>query len=153
MVQSSSRSGPERRDEIRLTREVHASVERVWRALSDPRGLARWQADDVFGEVAEGGALTLSWPAHEVSMKLDVLEVVARERIVFGAGPARVALELREGRVDLAHWGLGEGDALEGIASSWRVSLALLAHSCERHPDRDWRLRWSCSRAGHTRPP
>jgi uncharacterized protein YndB with AHSA1/START domain len=102
-VKSSTMSGREGASEIRLTQAVRAPVERLWRACADPRGLAGWQADDVFGEVVEGGILSLSWPALDVTFQLEVVEVIENKRIVFETAEARLALDVEDGRVALTH--------------------------------------------------
>jgi len=62
--------------------------------------------------------------------------------VVFGSGRARLALDVDDGEVRLAHSGFSESDELEGVASSWRMSLGILAHYCEEHPDRERRVHW-----------
>lgn len=128
--------------EIHLTQTISAPEERVWRACSTPRGLMGWQADQVEGDVVLGSTLSLAWPALGVALELDVVELVAGARIVLAKGATRVALELRNGGVELTHTGVGDGDERDGVESSWQLSLGLLAHYCEAHPDSSRTVRW-----------
>lgn len=80
-------------------------------------------------------------------MRLEVTELVEMRRISFRAGHEVVRLEVEPGSVVLTHHGLGSTDEALGTASSWRVSLATLAHGLERHPGRDRRVHWRLTRA------
>jgi uncharacterized protein YndB with AHSA1/START domain len=128
--------------EILLTQAIEAPLERVWQACSEVRGLTAWQADEASGEMVPGRRVELRWPALGVSLPLDVHEVLPERRIVLGAGRSRLTLALTPGEVTLSQDGVGEGDEAEGVRSSWRLSLALLAHYCERHAGARRAVRW-----------
>lgn len=136
--------------DFRLEQPVDASVDVVWQACASARGLARWQADAVTGDVAREGRLELAWPALGTSLLIRVTELVERERIVLDSGGSRVRLFLSPGRVVLEHEGLDPDDDVEGVASSWRLSLALLAHSVEKRPGLDRRAVWMLDKARTT---
>lgn len=129
-------------NEIRLTQLIDAPVERIWSACASAAGLEAWQADEVAGRVAPDENVQLSWPALGVELELEVEEMIERERVVFAARTTRLELAIEPGRVTLLHSGLGGGDELAGVASSWRLSLGLLAHYCERHHGKRRHVRW-----------
>ena len=71
-----------------------------------------------------------------------MVELIPNQRVVLAAGPAELHLDFAPGSVTLTHTGLSPGDELEGVCSSWRLSLAQLAHYCERHADENRAVRW-----------
>jgi uncharacterized protein YndB with AHSA1/START domain len=127
---------------VTLEQSVRAPRDRLWRACAHVDGLQAWQADAVHGAIGLGASVTLSWPSLGVSVPLDVVELEEPSRIVFRNGDARVELGIGEESVRLVHSGLAATDDLGGLEASWRVALALLAHSCERHPERRRSVRW-----------
>lgn len=137
-------------DAVHLRQPVRASVENTWRAWVDPAHLRAWQADEAIGEVRAGGRLLLGWPSLGVSLALEVLEVVEPERIVLAGGPWRLEIGITPGEVSLTHAGLSAGDEADGARSSWRLSLALLAHYLENHFGRPRRVTWMVERARTT---
>jgi uncharacterized protein YndB with AHSA1/START domain len=128
--------------ELQLTQTIDAPVERVWQACASLRGLSAWQADEASGTLEAGKTIELGWPALGVQLELEVEALSERERIVLAADHARLELLLAPGRVTLIHSGVGSGDELEGVASSWRMSLSILAHYCERHFGHRRFVRW-----------
>jgi len=128
--------------EIQLTQTIDAPVERVWQACASLSGLAAWQADEARGTLDAGQIVELGWPALGVQLELEVEVLSERERIVLTADHARLELLLAPGKVTLIHSGVGSGDELEGVASSWRMSLSILAHYCERHFGHRRFVRW-----------
>lgn len=136
--------------DFRLEQRIDAPLDQVWEACATPRGLQRWQADAVRGEVKRGGELELSWPALGTSLSIVVTTIVERQEIVFDSGGSRVRLLLAPEQVVLEHEGLETGDDVEGVASSWRTSLALLAHSVECHSGRARHAIWMLDRANTT---
>lgn len=127
---------------IQVEQPISASLTRVWEACASVEGLTRWQADAVSGEVREGGQLVLRYPAFSAEIRLDVLEVVPERRLVLQSDDSLVEFDLKPGGVSLQHTQLGLVSDLEGIESSWRLALAQLAHSVERHPDRARTVSW-----------
>ncbi len=136
--------------DFRLEQRLDAPLDRAWEACATARGLERWQADVVKGEVAQGNDLDLSWPALGTSLSVSVSTLVEREEIAFDSGGSVVRLLLAPGRVVLEHQGLEPGDDVEGVASSWRLSLALLAHSLAAHPGAERQALWMLDNARTT---
>jgi uncharacterized protein YndB with AHSA1/START domain len=129
--------------DIRLSQRVRASREQIWRACSEPQGLANWQADEVRGNCNPGGTIQLEWGALGVSLALRVTEWEAGSRIGFEQPDGLVRLEISDETVHLTQEGISPGADLQGLTSSWRVALAQLAHSLERHPGRARRVHWT----------
>lgn len=129
-------------DEIRLTQAINAPVERIWNACATVDGLMAWQADEASGELVPGASVRLGWPALGVELELEVERVVAGERVVLAARTTTLELVVEPGKVTLIHGGVGRGDEREGVTSSWRLSLGLLAHYCERHHGKRRHVRW-----------
>lgn len=134
-------------DVMHIERDIVAPREDTWEACATSHGIARWQADEVRGEVARGSSIVLGWPALGARVDLRVLEIEPQTRVVLASGDARVALTLVPSGVRLEHRGLADGDEREGVASSWRVSLAILAQHLERHRGRDRKVEWFVRRA------
>ncbi|MEB2310757.1 MAG: SRPBCC domain-containing protein [Sorangiineae bacterium] len=127
---------------IRLEQRVTATAGEVWEACATPEGLARWQADEVKGSVTPGGTLELAWPGLGAALTLEIAELDRHRRITFEGGGARVTLALAPGKLLLEHTEPDSEEERAGVTSSWRVSLALLAHALERHPGRERRVTW-----------
>ena len=127
---------------IRIFQPLSTPPERVWRACVDPDLIACWQADEAFGTVEPGGKLVLRWPALDAAVQLDVLEVLRHERVVVENARSRVEFLLMPDGFTVTHDGLEYGDEADGVASSWRLSLALLAHYLERHWGKRRRVSW-----------
>jgi uncharacterized protein YndB with AHSA1/START domain len=144
MTMSDSADGRFRPDQssIALLQRVRAPRPRIWAALSQPQGLAAWQADEAAGELRVGGAITLGWPALGLSVMLDVVRVEPEQRLILRNGQALVDTVIGDQLVTLTHSGLAHGDDHAGLESSWRVALALLAHHCERPADEQRRVHW-----------
>jgi uncharacterized protein YndB with AHSA1/START domain len=130
---------------LRLEQPIAAAPDLIWRALSSPQGLARWQADEAAGDVSEGGSVRLSWDAFGANIELKVLTCVPHQRLRLRHGVSEVEFTLSEHNLSFTQYGLEPGEDVDGLRSSWTVSLAQLAHSVERHPGRrrhvDWAVR------------
>jgi uncharacterized protein YndB with AHSA1/START domain len=133
--------------DLHIDRRVSASSSELWDACATPRGLEGWYADKVSGTIASGGTVRLEWPGLQSSAVLEVVEWAPERRVVYRNGDSRVALDVADQRVSLTHSGLGGTDDIEGFRSSWRVALAVLAHSLEVHRGRQRRASWFLSRA------
>jgi uncharacterized protein YndB with AHSA1/START domain len=127
---------------IRIYQPLSTPPDRVWRACVDPDLIACWQADEAFGKVEPGGKLVLRWPALDAAVQLDVLEVLRHERVVLENARSRVEFLLMPDGLAVTHDGLEYGDEADGVASSWRLSLGLLAHYLERHWGKRRKVRW-----------
>jgi uncharacterized protein YndB with AHSA1/START domain len=126
---------------------IRAPSERIWQACSSVSGLRSWQADEIEGEVSEGGELVLGWPALGVAVHLGVQRVEAQRRIVLAADDSELELELGAGRVLLTHRAEFDDDECAGTLSSWRLALATLAHYLEQHDGETRRVHWAIARA------
>lgn len=128
---------------LRLEQPISAAPDLIWRALSSPQGLARWQADEAAGEVSEGGLLRLTWEAFGANVELEVIACVPHQRLRLRHGTSEVEFTLSDHHVSFAQYGLEPGEDVDGLRSSWTVSLAQLAHSVERHPGRRRHVEWA----------
>jgi hypothetical protein len=124
-----------------VSQEINAPRSAVWRAISEARGLARWQADTATGGL-EQGSFVLGWPSLGASLDLDVVRAVPEESIVLKSGAATVEIALQDGRVELEHRGLDADDDLEGLQASWSVALSLLSHYLCFHDGSDRHVSW-----------
>jgi uncharacterized protein YndB with AHSA1/START domain len=132
---------------IKIFQSLPARPSRVFRALSDARELAAWQADKVSGSVRQGSSITLAWPMLGIELVLDVVRLEDDRSIAFTHGPARLELEVARGGVELRHTAPFDDDTLEGTASAWRIALATLANYLSRHAGRTRRVYWAVARA------
>jgi uncharacterized protein YndB with AHSA1/START domain len=132
---------------IRIVQRVEAPLDLVWNACADARGLARWQADEVEGDVAPDSTLVMRWPDLRAELRVRVVELAEGRAVAFQAGDSLVRLELEPGSLSLTHSGLGSEDEARGSTSSWRAALAILAHGLARHPERDRRVHRRLQRA------
>lgn len=128
---------------LRIEQPIAAAPDLIWRALSSPQGLARWQADEAAGDVSEGGLVRLSWDAFGANVELKVLACVPHQRLRLRHGHSEVEFTLAEHHVSFTQYGLEPGEDVDGLRSSWTVSLAQLAHSVERHPGRRRHVEWA----------
>jgi uncharacterized protein YndB with AHSA1/START domain len=126
---------------------ILAPAERIWRACSSMQGLRAWQADEVEGRVTEGAELVLGWPALGVRVHLGVERVDELRRIVLSSEDARLELAIAQGRVLLTHSADFDDDECAGTLSSWRLSLATLAHYVEHHDGEARTVHWAISPA------
>jgi uncharacterized protein YndB with AHSA1/START domain len=128
---------------ITIVQPVAAAAHELWRACATPEGLKGWQADSVVGQVRAGGRLQLAWPSLGAELELYVVDVQAPKRLVLEAGSQRIVIEAEHRRVVLTHFGSATQDEAAGTTSGWRVSLATLAHSLERHPRAERHVHWA----------
>jgi uncharacterized protein YndB with AHSA1/START domain len=80
---------------IRREIVLEASRDEVWAALTDPKELERWFANDVELELRPGGEATFRWSNGE-SRQATVTEVEPGERLVFeweGEGDVEFTLD------------------------------------------------------------
>jgi uncharacterized protein YndB with AHSA1/START domain len=128
---------------LELTQAISAPPQQLFRACTEPRELANWQADTVKGVAALGRTLKLRWDALDASTELTVVDWDPPRCVIFRQGQSRVRFDLGHEGLHLSHTGLDPDDDLDGLQASWRVSLAQLAHYVERHPGRKRRVQWS----------
>ncbi len=130
-----------------VEQNVRAPIERIWQACSNVTGLRAWQADEVEGEVARGRHLLLGFPALGVSVQLEVERVEAERGLVLRADDSRLELSIAPGRVSIEHRADFDEDECAGTLSSWRLSLATLAHYVEQHDGKARSVHWAVARA------
>ncbi|HTA93265.1 MAG TPA: hypothetical protein VK745_26995 [Polyangiaceae bacterium] len=126
---------------------IQAPIERIWHACSSVTGLRSWQADEVEGEVLQGGQLLLGFPALGVAVQLEVERVERQRSVVLRADDSRLELRVAPGRVSLEHRADFDEDECAGTLSSWRLALATLAHYLEQHDGKTRTVHWAVARA------
>jgi len=123
-----------------------APPEHAWAAWAEPEKLAHWFVDRAYGDVRPGGVMTWVFEQFKYEIPYPVLEASPPERLVFGGEipgfpPFRLEITIRreggETVVRLFNSGFREGsqweDEYQGVASGWRLALALLGHYLEHH--------------------
>jgi uncharacterized protein YndB with AHSA1/START domain len=128
---------------IYVEQTVHAPLERLWRACTEVQGLAAWQADEVTGIVEPGSQLRLRWPSLGVAIDLKVGLIDPMRRIVLQSEDSELELKIAANQVSIEHRADFDDDESEGTASSWRLSLATLAHYLEHHDGRARAVHWA----------
>jgi uncharacterized protein YndB with AHSA1/START domain len=127
---------------IELHQAIDAPAHRIWKACVQPRGIANWQADEVEGDARKGGTLRLHWSAFETTIELQIVAWEPERFIALQHDDAIVEFHIEDRGVKLIQRGVGSADDFDGLHSSWRLALAQLAHSVERHPGRQRRVQW-----------
>lgn len=135
---------------IQVSQPLEASRASIWHAISDPRGIARWQADAASGGLQAGGYV-LRWPSLGAELMLEVTCAEPDRRLVLRNGDSLLELEIGDGRIDLVHHGLEPGDDIEGMRASWQIALGVLAHYLKHHEGQDRHVHWVARRVA-TRP-
>ena len=123
-----------------------APPEHAWAAWADPEKLAHWFVDRAYGDVRPGGVMTWVFDQFKAEIPYPVFEAAAPGRLVFGGEipgypPFRLEITIRRDGGDtvvrLFNSGFREGaqwdDEYQGVASGWRLALALLGHYLEHH--------------------
>ncbi len=126
---------------ISVSQPVAASRSAIWQAVSEARGLARWQADAVSGGLDQG-AFVLSWPSLGARLDLEVVQAVPEKSLVLRSGDATLELALHDGHIELVHRGLGPEDDLEGLRASWSTALSILSYYLSHHEGSDRHVSW-----------
>jgi uncharacterized protein YndB with AHSA1/START domain len=140
---------------IEVTLEIAAPVEKVWKAITDPRELERWFPLRARVTPGEGGEVFMSWgPPWEGASRIDAWEENQRLRtrgfLEHGdASLVEYTLETRGGKtlLRLVHSGFARGSDWEdelfgGTERGWRYELRSLRHYLERHAGTDRRVLW-----------
>jgi uncharacterized protein YndB with AHSA1/START domain len=128
--------------EVRTT----APPEHAWAAWADPEKIAHWFVDRAYGDVRPGGVMTWVFDQFKLEIPYPVLEATAPSRLVLGGEipgfpPFRLEITIARDKgetvVRLFNSGFREGaqwdEEYAGVASGWRLSLALLREYLERH--------------------
>ena len=146
---------PDKGKVIDTTVEIAAPVDAVWKAISDPRELARWFPLEARVTPGEGGEVFMSWGAPwEGGSRIDAWEPGRRLRtrgfLEHGdASMIEYTLEARGGKtlLRLVHSGFAAGGDWEdelfgGTERGWRYELRSLRHYLERHLGHDRIVAW-----------
>lgn len=133
---------------IDIALEVDATVEEVWRAISDPAGLQNWFPLKASGGQGVGEQVLLSWgEGVEWPTTITVWEPNKRLRWEDNWVPdgmdtqliVDIFIETKGGRtvVRLVHSGFAVGDNWDdhyfGVDTGWRMMLQNLKHYLEHH--------------------
>ena len=132
---------------VRVEQLIQAPKDRIWRACASAAGLRSWQADQVEGKFTRGEALMLGWSTLGVAVELEIERIEHERSVVLTAEDSRLELEIEDGRVALSHSADFDDDESDGTLSSWRLSLATLAHYLKHHDGEERHVHWSVSRA------
>jgi uncharacterized protein YndB with AHSA1/START domain len=149
---------------FRMSLDIDAPVDQVWRALTEAEELVRWFSTEAQVKPGKGGSMLWSWgygedwetriDAWEPGRLLRLVQEDARPYDAQGrqlpvgeVEPARIAmeftLETHQGktRLRLVHSGFGHGAAwdaeIDGISEGWQAELRSLRHYLQRHRGRD----------------
>lgn len=155
---------PEQTRAFRMSLDIDAPADAVWRALTDAEELARWFPNSARVTPGAGGTIVWSWDrmwdwetridAWEPGRLLRLVQHDARPYDLQGrplppgdVEPASIAIEftLETGqgktRLRLVHSGFGHGaawdDEVEGITEGWQAELRSLRHYLQRQRGRD----------------
>ncbi|HEX2878670.1 MAG TPA: SRPBCC domain-containing protein [Polyangiaceae bacterium] len=127
---------------IEIEQAIDAPREQIWDACGTLAGLTRWQADDASGEIHEGGQVVLRYPSFSAEIKLRVVQCVPRELLALKTERGLVEYRITDSGIRLRHSGREVSQEREGLVSSWRLSLAQLAHSIEHHAGQSRSVAW-----------
>ena len=149
---------------FRMSLDLDASPDEVWRALTEAEELVRWFPTSARVTPGQGGTMVWSWGhGEDLETRIDAWEPGRLLRLVQEAArpydaegkqlppdqvePARIAmeftLETHQGktRLRLVHSGFGHGAAwdaeVDGISEGWQAELRSLRHYLHRHRGRD----------------
>ncbi len=133
-------------DTLRFTRSYPVPVERVWAALTTPKGLGAWLGTAVRLELVPGGALTLAFDADDF-MDGHIREIAPPHRLVIDWHETANNVSRPFGRLDgdisivcfeltaqpdggttlvLTHGAVCSGKTIVGFGAGWHAHLAAL---------------------------
>jgi len=145
---------------IGIEKEVDASPDDVWAALTKDEGLRRWFPLDARVEAGEGGSIWLSWgPGCEGEAPIHIWEPGTRFGWTESYGedeagrPIKVAVDFHiEGRdgttvVRLVQSGLSADadwdDMYDSLVDGWTYFMFNLEHCFRVHPGKARRMAWA----------
>jgi len=116
---------------LTFERRLAHSVERVWRAVTEPAELAHWFPSAVSGDLTPGGTLTFEFPGGEMpTMQGEVIEVDPPRSLAFTWGDDMLRIELEPDAEDgcVLHFVVLFDDAERASrdAAGWHVCLERL---------------------------
>jgi uncharacterized protein YndB with AHSA1/START domain len=128
------------RSALSFERRLTHSVERVWRAVSEPAELAHWFPSVVRGELTPGATLTFAFPDGEMpTMEGEVVEADPPRRLSFTWGDDVLRIELEpDGDGCVLHFVVLFDDAERASrdAAGWHVCLDRLEEHLDGAPAR-----------------
>ena len=118
------------RSALTFERRLAHSVERVWRAVTEPAELAHWFPSVVRGDLTAGAPLTFEFPGGEMpTMEGEVIEVDPPRTLAFTWGDDVLRIELEgDDESCVLHFVVLFDDAERASrdAAGWHVCLDLL---------------------------
>jgi uncharacterized protein YndB with AHSA1/START domain len=132
---------------IRAEIETLATPQQAWEAWADPEKIAHWFVDRAAGEAKPGGTMTWFFDGFGYVLPYKVVDAEPGKLFVLKwegsqGGPVgilEVTIERKGGAtlIQLVNSGFREDAAwdeeYEGVASGWRMSLAILKYYLENH--------------------
>jgi uncharacterized protein YndB with AHSA1/START domain len=145
---------------IEIEKEVDATPDAVWEAITTDEGLRRWFPLDAKVEAGEGGSVWLSWgPGCEGEAPIHMWDPGRRFGWTESYGddavgrPIRVAVDFHiEGRegttvVRLVQSGLSANadwdEMYDALVDGWTYFMFNLGHCFQEHPGRARRMAWA----------
>jgi uncharacterized protein YndB with AHSA1/START domain len=126
--------------------ETSATPQQAWEAWADPEKIAQWFTDRASGEAKPGGTMTWFFDRFGYALPYTVVDAEPGKLFVLkweppqgDTGILEVGIERQGGTtlVKLINSGFREGaawnDEYEGIASGWKMALAILKHYLENY--------------------
>jgi uncharacterized protein YndB with AHSA1/START domain len=131
---------------IRAEIETCATPQQAWEAWANPEKIAQWFTDRASGEAKPGGTMTWFFDKFGYVLPYTVVDAEPGKLLVLkweppqgDAGILEVGIARQGGTtlVKLINSGFREGaawnDEYEGVASGWKMALAILKHYLENH--------------------
>jgi uncharacterized protein YndB with AHSA1/START domain len=142
------------RSALTFERRLAHSVERVWRAVTEPAELARWFPSAMSGDLSPGATLTFEFPDGEMpAMQGEVVEIDPPRCLAFTWGDDVLRIELEPaGDGCVLHFVVlfDEAERASRDAAGWHVSLDRLEEHLDgtqtqppsSEPTPDWRAHY-----------
>ncbi len=131
---------------IRAEIETSATPQQAWEAWADPEKIAQWFTDRANGEAQAGATMTWFFDKFGYALPYQVVDAEPGKLFVLkwqppqgNAGILEVRIERQGGTtlVKLINSGFRDdaawNDEYEGVASGWRMALAILKHYLENY--------------------
>lgn len=131
---------------IQAEMETSATAQQAWEAWADPEKIAQWFTDRASGEAKPGGTMTWFFDKFGYALPYTVVDAEPGKLFVLKwqppqghAGILEVRINRQDGTtlVKLINSGFRKeaawNDEYEGVASGWKMALAILKHYLENH--------------------